>query len=510
MSAPSTSSKRRILIFVVAYHAETTLLRVLQRIPSALATQYHLEVLVIDDGSTDRTFDVGETARRTAELPFRLTVLANPVNQGYGGNQKLGYRYAIEQGFDIVALVHGDGQYAPEVLPELIAPLDAGEADAVFGSRMMQPFAALKGGMPLYKYIGNKILSWYENRVLGTRLTEFHSGYRLYSVAALRRVPFELNTNVFHFDTEIIVQFLFAGLRIREIPIPTYYGDEICRVNGMKYAWDCVRAVTAARLQKYHLVYRRNFDVRSTANRANAHYAAKLDQDSSHTRALALVPENATVVDLGCGPGVLAESILAKRCRYVGVDCHPPALERAAFFSAFHIQDLNHGLGPAHVGDAKVVLLLDVIEHLQSPEAFCRELREALQSNAEARVVITTPNVAYIVIRMMLLLGQFNYGQRGILDLTHTRLFTFSALRRFLQEGGFVVERIEGIPPPIRMALGDSVFARFVSSLHGFATHWWPKAFAYQILAIARPLPTVQTLLRRTEAHSAERRSAAI
>lgn len=138
--------KAKILIFIVAYHAETTLLKVLQRIPPRLAEEHDLEVLVIDDASKDRTFEIGESARATSAVPFKLTVLANPVNQGYGGNQKLGYRFAIDRGFDIVALVHGDGQYAPEVLPELLAPLLAREADAVFGSRMMKPFAALKGG----------------------------------------------------------------------------------------------------------------------------------------------------------------------------------------------------------------------------------------------------------------------------------------------------------------------------------------------------------------------------
>lgn len=346
--------------------------------------------------------------------------------------------------------------------------------------------------------------------MLGTRLTEFHSGYRLYSVPALACVPFELNTNVFHFDTEIIVQFLFARFRIREIAIPTYYGDEICRVNGIKYAWDCVRAVTAAWFQKYHLVYRRNFDIQAAIAPSNIHYEAKLDQDSSHTRALALVPDGSSVVDLGCGPGVLAESIRAKHCRYVGVDCYPPSPERASSFDAFHVQDLNRGLGSAHVGNAATVLLLDVIEHLQSPEEFCRELREALQTNLAARVVITTPNVAYCVIRLMLLSGNFNYGKRGILDLTHTRLFTRSSLRRFLQEGGFAVEKIEGIPPPIRLALGKSALARLVSALHGVVTRVWPGAFAYQILAVARPLPTVQTLLQRAHSHSEERRASVI
>ena len=119
----------RVLVFIVAYHAETTILGVLDRIPALEG--YDVEVLMIDDGSTDGTFALSEKLRRLSTYRHKLTVLANPVNQGYGGNQKLGYHYAIEHGFDFVVLVHGDGQYAPEMLPEMIAPLARDEADVV-------------------------------------------------------------------------------------------------------------------------------------------------------------------------------------------------------------------------------------------------------------------------------------------------------------------------------------------------------------------------------------------
>ena len=228
--------KPKLLIFVVAYNAEKTIETVLSRIPASLVDDYRVEVLIIDDASPDATFEQAARFKDTRDLPFDVHVLFNPVNQGYGGNQKIGYHFAIERGFDFVALLHGDGQYAPECLPDLVAPLRDGAADAVFGSRMLARGDAVKGGMPLYKFVGNKILSCFENYMLGTRLSEFHSGYRVYSVDALKRIPFALNTNDFHFDTEIIVQFVFAGLRIEDRPIPTFYGDEICHVDGLKYA----------------------------------------------------------------------------------------------------------------------------------------------------------------------------------------------------------------------------------------------------------------------------------
>src|SRR5262249_54282000 len=150
--------------------------------------------------------------------------------------------------------------YAPEYLPNLVRQLKDGRADACFGSRMMTKGGALKGGMPSYKFFGNKVLSWFENRMLRTAFTEFHSGYRVYSAAALKRIPFDLNTNDFHFDTEIIIQLVRAGMRVVEVPIPTYYGDEICRVNGLKYAWNVTVAVTKARVQELGLFYDSRFD----------------------------------------------------------------------------------------------------------------------------------------------------------------------------------------------------------------------------------------------------------
>ena len=129
--------KQRVLIFIVAYNAESTIRNVLTRVPVDLNSEYEIEVLIIDDASHDKTFDESHLAQNEENLPFPVTILFNPENQGYGGNQKIGFHYAIEQGFDFVALVHGDGQYAPECLPDLLRPLASGDADAVFGSRML-------------------------------------------------------------------------------------------------------------------------------------------------------------------------------------------------------------------------------------------------------------------------------------------------------------------------------------------------------------------------------------
>ncbi|MGA1388217.1 MAG: glycosyltransferase family 2 protein, partial [Ilumatobacteraceae bacterium] len=205
-------------------------------------------ILVCDDASSDDTYQVGMRVKQSRpDLP--LEVIRRPVNLGYGGNQKAGYRWMIDHGLDVVVLLHGDGQYAPEFLPRMVAPIVDGRADVVFGSRMLERGAALRGGMPKYKFVGNKILSFLQNRIAGVSLSEWHSGYRAYSVASLARVGFELNADYYDFDTQIILQMIESHQRILEIPIPTFYGDELSRVNGIRYGW---------RILKHTLRWRRS------------------------------------------------------------------------------------------------------------------------------------------------------------------------------------------------------------------------------------------------------------
>ncbi|MGH7178118.1 MAG: glycosyltransferase family 2 protein [Tepidisphaeraceae bacterium] len=230
----------RIGILVVAYNAQSTLRSVIQRIPTSVISKVE-EIFVFDDASHDETHAVGQAIAQEEFHEGKLSIYRNPVNLMYGGNQRKGYQYAIERGMDIVVLLHGDGQYAPEVMQDLLAPLEDNQADMVMGSRMMIRGAARRGNMPLYKFVGNRILTFMENALIGQSFTEFHSGYRAYSVPKLATIPLDHLTTDWHFDTQIILEFLKRDYRIQEVPIPTYYGDEICHVNGIPYAFNCVR-----------------------------------------------------------------------------------------------------------------------------------------------------------------------------------------------------------------------------------------------------------------------------
>jgi 2-polyprenyl-3-methyl-5-hydroxy-6-metoxy-1,4-benzoquinol methylase len=482
----------RLLILIVAYNAESTLTPVLDRLPAAVLSDYDCEVLVIDDASDDGTFKRAQDYRRShADLP--LTVLRNQSNQGYGGNQKVGYTYAIQEGFDIVALIHGDGQYAPEELPSLLAPLVEGTADAVFGSRMLVRGAARHGGMPLYKLVGNKMLSWAQNALSGARLSEWHSGYRLYRVSTLACVRYALNSNGFGFDTEIILQLLNARARITERAIPSYYGDEICRVDGLRYARDVMAASLSNALHRRGLVHQRRFEPVALGN---DRYDLKLGFASSHSWALDSVPDGARVLDLGAGPGGLASELAKKACSTTVIDVVQPTHNTPGVVT--HVADLNDELD-LPMQDFDYYLMLDVIEHLKDPEAFLDGLRARLDDSPRT-LIITTPNIGFIVPRLMLLFGQFNYGQTGILDRTHTRLFTFATMRRLMRDGGFQIQVMKGIPAPIPKAIGDSALSRALLWLNQTLIRISPGLFSYQIFVSATVTPDAAYVLASTRA----------
>ena len=488
---------KRLLIFIVAYNAETTIEKVLSRIPASLYSD-DVEVLIIDDSSKDGTFVKGfRYQQRNSE--FKITVLRTPENQGYGGNQKLGYRYAIDNGFDIVALVHGDGQYAPEKLPELLDPLIRDEADAVFGSRMLDKREARHGGMPLYKWIGNQILTAFQNRLLGTALSEFHSGYRLYATSALAQIPFEKNTNDFHFDTEIIIQFVLKKLRIVELPIPTFYGDEICYVNGINYAWHIVRSTIKARLCRVHLFFDRKFDVDP---QVPAH-SDKLGFPSSQTFAVNACVPGRYVLQLGIGHANVAEELKRKLCRVTTVDF--AANEPLARSTSSALAPAPTPSLPAHLNYDQI-LLMDLIEHLHDPEGFMDELRRKI-GPCKSEVIITASNVAFVVTRVMLALGQFNYSRKGILGLGHRRLFTFRSLRSLLEQAGYEVLEARGVPAPFPLALGMNYRSRVLLALNGLFLKLSKSLFAYQVCIRARALPDARHLLKETISGSAALRS---
>jgi glycosyltransferase involved in cell wall biosynthesis len=230
---------RRLVIVIPAYRARETLSSVLQRIP-ALIHRHLLRILIVEDGGENISRSV--TPDLLQRYP-KIEVLLHEHNKGYGAAQKTGYKRALKLNADLVALLHADGQYAPECLPELCSPLVRGEADIVLGSRMKNYRAALAGGMPLYKFIANISLSRLENFVYRLKLSEYHSGYMLYNAKALRTIPFDDLSDTFHFDGEMLLVGSKKGLQVADLPIPTHYGDEESHLKPIAYGFEVLGVI---------------------------------------------------------------------------------------------------------------------------------------------------------------------------------------------------------------------------------------------------------------------------
>ncbi len=212
---------KKVIVVMPAYNAAKTLERTLDDIPRDWVD----EVILTDDASRDGT---AELARRLG-----LRVFVHEKNRGYGGNQKTCYREALKLGGDIIVMIHPDHQYDPRVIPQLILPLLNEECDAVFGSRMLGG-RPLEGGMPKWKYLANIFLTAFENATFYMYLTEYHSGLRAYSRRYLETVKFDLNSDDFVFDSEIIAQGVIHKMRIREIPIETRYFEEASKIGLLR------------------------------------------------------------------------------------------------------------------------------------------------------------------------------------------------------------------------------------------------------------------------------------
>ena len=468
----------RIGILVVAYNAESTLRATLDRVPVAFRERI-AEVIVLDDASHDGTFVQGRAWAEGPDTPS-TRVVRHTKNLGYGGNQKAGYKLALDRGFDIVVLLHGDGQYAPEFLPDMVAPLERGECDAVLGSRMMEKGAARRGGMPLYKLVGNRILTRAENALLGAGLTEFHSGYRAYSASALRDIPFEHNTDGFDFDTQIIVQLLHAGKRIVEIPVPTYYGDEICYVNGMRYAKDVIKDVLEYRLAVM------GFGTSDWVAKPRD-YAFKDGDGSSNAVILEMMTgmPRCRILDLGCWGGFFAAHARAAGHEVTGLDCLevPGVRDRTDHFV---MASLEEGI-PDEVGDGfDVIVAADVIDHLSRPGDVLRDMRRVLRPGGQ--VLLSVPNFAHWYPRMRIAAGLFGYDRRGILDETHLRFFTRATLRRLVRASGFDILEEQATGLPLRaVSTADGRKLRIVSKSDRMLVGIRPTLFGYQYILRLTP-----------------------
>jgi glycosyltransferase involved in cell wall biosynthesis/trans-aconitate methyltransferase len=482
---------KRICILVVSYNAADLLLRTLERIPPEVMERVE-EVVVFDDASHDESYDAAWEYKRRHGID-KLKVLRNRKTRGYGGNQKRGYQYCLHRGFDVVVLLHGDGQYAPEILWSIVAPVVNGEADAVLGSRMMPGCDPRAGGMPMYKYYGNRILTAVQRRLTGLRLSEFHSGYRAYSCAALRKLPLVCNTETWHFDTQILLELFGRGLRLREVPIPTYYGDEVCRVNGIPYAMHCVAECGKFRLARWGVWRSKLYDTTSPT------YAMKDHAGSSHRTILELMstaPAGSHVLDVGTAGGYLDRELTARGLVVTGIEQDAATADEArAACQELMIGDVEALDLRPYAARFDYVILGDVLEHLKNPDAALRRILETLKPGG--KVIACVPNVANIYVRLGLLAGRFAYEPRGIMDATHLRFFTLASFRELMQGAGLEIQHLRATAVPLPMLFPRASQRAWFRGLFGGLlrlTAWWKRLLGYQFVIEAEKAPWLEAI----------------
>jgi glycosyltransferase involved in cell wall biosynthesis len=247
--------RRREDVKIVVVMPALNAARTLERTVSAIPTEWVDEIILVDDKSSDNTVQLAR------DLPVR--VIWHPHNVGYGGNQKTCYLEALQRDADVVVMLHPDGQYEPSLIPELVAPILAEEADLVLGSRLAEPGLARAGGMPLHKYAANRGLTAIENRILHTSLSEMHTGYRAYSRKLLLDVPFLRNALDFSFDSEMLMQAAHFGYSIAEVPARSRYFADASSISlrpsivyALKTLWAAARLV----LHRAGIVRSRKFE----------------------------------------------------------------------------------------------------------------------------------------------------------------------------------------------------------------------------------------------------------
>ena len=424
---------KRVGVLVLAHNAAGTLAATLDRISSGFRDRID-ELILLDDASTDDTFPIAaDWARRHQFLP--TIVLRHTKQLGYGGNRKAACRLAVEHGLDVIVLLPGDGSAPPEPLPIMIRPLLDATADAVYAA----PASTEAGDDSWCAKAVDQGLARLGERVIGAPLAGLRSGYRAYSTAALREIPFEANSDGPDFDTQVFLQFAHEGKRVVEV---SFNGEAPKRAGGLRYAAAVVRD-----LHEYRRVTR-GFGTSEWVP-APKDAGFKEGDGASHDALLAALADApaSRVLDLGCASGRFAHRARALGHRVVGVD-------RTEFdgvrdrMNLFVRADLNAGIPQqAHVAAGyDVVVAADVLQHLVHPDQMLREIHKALRPGGQ--VLVCVPNGVHWYARLRFVTGRFDYDRRGLLDADHLRFFTRRSLRRMVARTGYDVlgEQVGGLP----------------------------------------------------------------
>lgn len=461
MSTKKVENRLRYGIFILAYNVASTLIAAYERIP--LKIRKGAEVIYcLDDHSGDNTYFAAMGYKLIRRLK-KFLVFRNSRNLGYGGNQRRGYLYAIKRKLDVVVMLHGDVQYSPEKMPLLLKPFEEDnwkQIGVVMGSRMLGD--PLAGGMPFYKFLGNKFLTFLENVTLGTNFSEFHSGYRAYNTQAINSLPLSKLSNLYHFDTQTLILLNHLGYKIVEVPIPTYYGPgSKSGVKVFSYGLSCLNAVLRYQLSQVGLIKSPIYSF--------APYRFKPNPVSSHMQIAKMINELkiSSVLDLGCAGGFLASALGESWAGdMIGVEKNTMWKKYAAInrYRKIYWQDLNRSLPQVEV-DCTVAA--DVLEHLGNPKRVLTQIKSRY-------LVVSLPNANYLPARIIRMLFPKYKFKKGTLDHTHLHSFTDLRAQELIKSANYSVMTKVVTPAPVITGVG-----MFLAKL-------LPSQFAFQFVYLAR------------------------
>ena len=484
----------RVLVVILAGCSRADAMRVLHRVGARVGAIATVEMLVLLGDSANGP---APAAREQTELPNADFVsFLRDLPAGEGARQKVAFRIGLEAGFDFIIPLRQANEEVIGVVPRLVASWREKNADLVYAA-WPHPIRAVPSPAPRrHRLLRELPLKVSTGAPVSHGFPPYQMRYRGYSTALLHKVPFDLNSNGRQFDTELLLQALHVGARIEQCETASCLPE-----TRRHFSIECAREVLLPRVryQMHQMGLLSDLKYRCPGSGS---YVDKTDMPlSSHHHVLTIVKQLGprTILDIGCGQGCVARRCGQLGIHVTGVDVEFPS---PGTVDAFSDVDLDTDEIPADPFSFDMVLLLDIIEHLSNPERFLLALRHRTPNGGHGRAapvfLVSTPNIAFVAARVSLLLGRFNYDERGILDVTHKRLFTRGSLLRLLRACGYEVQRVIPVPPPFQIAIPKTpglIATRFWSLL----CRVWPTLFAYQFVVQCRPTPGGLLALKASE-----------
>jgi len=468
------SSAPRIAVFLFECIDPKLVQQIIGRIPRTL-DEYLEEVVIMEN--RPESHPLLDPAPIIADRSFKLHLHRPPRETHHGATRKVAFEYALRRGFDQIIVMRGDGSHPPERLPDLICAASEHPRVLIIASRLTRIGRGIREGIPLMRALVLGLTRAFQNSVLALHIRDYQSSFRLYPCTALRRIPWQLNSDLSSFDDEIVIQFRALGTVVTEIPVaPSWLEYQIDSTEigrALRACWISL----GYRFHQLHLTRRHLYLVDQ-----DIHYTLKSSPTGSHSQIVDAIAPGSRVLDLGCSQGLLARPLAQKGVRLTGVDSGPPD-HLADELETYYQRDLEQNLELPEERSFNYVVLADVIEHFRNRQQLLRNARRFLKE--DGLLIISTPNIAIWFYRLSLLVGRFEYGPRGVLDETHVHLYTRQTFQREVERAGFRILRRHVTALPFEVvfrATGRSRIVRWMAGAYYSLARVWPSLFAYQYI----------------------------